>query len=41
MIVRLVMTARAWLFLCFSFLPEVPAPAGQLNLIYQGLTQRL
>jgi len=41
MIVRLVMTALARIFLCFSFLPLVPVPAEKLNAIYQGSTPRL
>jgi hypothetical protein len=41
MIVRLVMTARAWFFLCFRFLPQVPVSGGQRNAINPGSTLRL
>jgi hypothetical protein len=42
MIVRLAMTARAWVFLCFTALAQAPVPAPKLlNAIYQGSAQRL
>jgi hypothetical protein len=42
MIVRLVMMARAWFFLCFTFLRQVPVPAPKLlNPTYPDLAPRI